>query len=171
MLTRVVAASRFAVRSFTTSRLVAAAEPAAAAAATSELVLNFAAPTRSLVAKKVVSRVTLPGRDGAFGIEKNSPPLVSELRPGVVRVDFADNSSEDFFIPGGFSFKHANNVIDVSTPEGIKLDQVDVDALKLANGEATKKRDAATPGSKEHAEAKVVLELYRTLSQALKVTL
>jgi hypothetical protein len=33
-----------------------------------------------------------------------------------------------------------------------------------------KKRDAATPGSKEHAEAKVALEMYRTLAQTLKVT-
>lgn len=148
-----------------------ASEAAPAATSSSDLVLNLAVPTKALVSGKVVSRVTLPGRDGVFGIEKNSPPMVAELRPGVIRVDFADASSEEFFVPGGFSFKHANNVIDVSTPEGVKLDQIDVDALKAANSEATKARDAAAPGSVAAAEAKLALELYRILGQSLKVQL
>jgi F-type H+-transporting ATPase subunit epsilon len=149
---------------------VAGRSMASTAAAPTELVLNFAVPSAGLVSKKEVKRVTLPGRDGSFGIEKNSPAMLSELRPGVVRVDYADNSTEDFFIPGGFSFKHAHNVMDVSAPEGVKLDQVDVEALRAANSEATKRRDAATAGSKEHAEAKLSLEVYRALAQALKVT-
>jgi len=165
------AAGGAGVRAFhVASVATAAAEKAAAAADTSELVLNLAVPHRSLVAKMAVKRVTLPGRDGVFGVEKNSPPLLSELRPGVIRVDFNDGASEEYFVPGGFSFKHANNVMDVSCPEGVKLDQVDVDALRAANTEAGKKRDAAA-GSKEAAEAKVVLELYRSLSQSLKITL
>jgi len=177
MLGRAVAASKaVGARALSTSRAVAAAEhggaaaAAAAAAAASGLGLNFAAPPRSLGGQKGGERVNPPGRDGACGVGKNSPPVVSGLRPGVRRVGFADNSVEEFFVPGGFSFKHANNVIDVSTPEGIKLDTVDVDALRASNTEATKKRDGTAPGSKEHAEAKVVLEVYRALSQALKVT-
>ena len=106
--------------------------------------------------------MTVPGRDGALGIQKNSPPLLTELKPGVVRVDFNDNSaSQEFFVPGGFAFKHANNVVDVSAPEGVKLDSVDQDALRAANAEATKALAAATLGSKAHAEAKIQLELYK----------
>jgi F-type H+-transporting ATPase subunit epsilon len=146
-----------------------AATPEAAAA--SELVLNLAVPARALVFKKAVKRVTLPGRGGTFGLEKNSPPVLSELRPGIVRVDHLDNSVEEYFIPGGFAFKHANNVIDVSSPESAALDQIDADALRAANSEATKKRDGAAPGSKEHAEANLALETYKALGQALKVQL
>lgn len=124
--------------------------------------MNFAAPHRALVAKKEVKRVTVPGRDGALGIEKNSPPLLTELKPGVVRVDYNDSTaSQEFFVPGGFAFKHANNVVDVSAPEGVKLDSVDQDALRAANAEATKALAAATLGSKAHAEAKIQLELYK----------
>jgi len=143
----------------------AAATTAGAGGVEAELILNLAAPSRSLVAKKAVKRVTLPGREGVFGVEKNSPPMVSELQPGVVRVDHMDNSIEEFFVPGGFSFKHASNVIDVSCPEGVKLDQVDVDALRAANADATKKRDAAAPGSAAQAEIKVALDVFRKLSQ------
>ncbi len=149
----------------------AAAAPAASAAKLPELTLNFAIPHRSLVAKKEVKRVTVPGRDGALGVEKNSPPLVTELRPGTVRVDFMDNSSEEFFVPGGFAFKHANNSMDVSAPEGVKLEHVDADALREANKESTKALAAAAAGSKEAAEAKVQLELFRVLAQAAKVQL
>lgn len=75
-----------------------------------ELTLTLAVPARALVHKKAVKRVTLPGRGGTFGLEKNSPTMVSELRPGIVRVDNLDNTIEEYFIPGGFAFKHANNV-------------------------------------------------------------
>jgi F0F1-type ATP synthase epsilon subunit len=109
-----------------------------------------------------VKRVTVPGRDGSLGIEKNSPPLLTELKPGVVRVDYNDSTaSEEYFVPGGFAFKHANNVMDVSAPEGVKLDSVDADALRAANAEATKALAAATMGSKAHAEAKIQLELFK----------
>ncbi len=152
---------------------LAAAAPAASATAAvlPELTLTLALPNRSLVAKREVARVTLPGRDGVFGTEKNSPPVVAELAPGLVRVDYLDATSEEFFIPGGFAFKHANNSMDVSTVEGVKLDTVDVDALRAANADAVKRRDAAEAGSKPHAEAKLAIEVYRTLGLALKIAL
>jgi len=167
--------SRATVRSFHVARpaLAEAAKPAAAGAGVvaAELTVTLALPHRSLVAKKEVKRITLPGREGVFGVEKNSPPSVSELAPGLVRVDFLDNTSEEYFISGGFSFKHPNNFMDVSTTEGVKLDQIDVDALRAANAEAIKKRDAAAAGSREQAEAKVQAEVFRKLGQSLKITM
>ncbi len=135
-----------------------------------ELTLSLALPHRSLVAKKEVMRVTVPGRDGVLGIEKNSPPLLTELKAGVIRVDYKDNTNEEFFVPGGFAFKHANNVMDVSAPEGVKLEHVDVDALRAAAAEATKDFAAAAPGSKAAAEARLALDLFKVLGQAVKVT-
>lgn len=164
-------AARSVVRAFSSSAIRAADAAAATGAAAPELILNFAVPSKPLVYKKAVKRVTLPGRDGAFGLEKNSPPLLSELKPGVVRVDYEDNTSEEHFIPGGFAFKHPNNVVDVSAPESLKLTEVDADALKSANAEAQKKKDAASPGTKEFVEAQLSLEVYRILSQAAKVQL
>ena len=165
--------ARLAFRGFRTSALALAEAPAAgaAAAAGSELVLNLAVPAKALVFKKPVLRVTLPGRGGTFGLEKNSPPVLAELRPGVVRVDHLDNTIEEHFIPGGFAFKHPSNVIDVSAPEAVALDAIDVDALRAANVEATKKRDAATAGTKEYAEATLALEVYKALGHAVKTTL
>jgi F-type H+-transporting ATPase subunit delta len=81
-------AARTLVRRFHASAARAAApKEAATAAKLPELTLNFAAPTRAFVNKKEVKRVTVPSRDGALGLERNAPPLLAELRPGVVRVE------------------------------------------------------------------------------------
>ncbi len=165
--------ARTAVRAFTSSAASFAAAPAASAASSvkAELTLNFALPHRALVSKKEVKRVTLPGRDGVLGLEKSSPPLLTEMKPGVVRVDYNDNTSEEFFVPGGFAFKHASNVMDVSAPEGVKLDSIDAEALRAANAEAVKSLAAAAAGSKAAAEARLTLEVYKVLGAAAKVQL
>ena len=146
----------------------AAEEPASSV---SELTVNVAAPEGALVKGKAVKRITLPGRAGVFGIEKSSPPMLSELRPGIIRVDHMDGSIEEFFVPGGFAFKHKRNHMDVSCPEAAKLDQIDIDALRAANSAATKNKDAHAAGTKEFVEASLALEVYKVLSQSLKVTL
>jgi F0F1-type ATP synthase epsilon subunit len=149
----------------TPARLAKPAAEAATAGKLNELVLNFAVPYRALVAKKEVRRVTVPSRDGVLGVAKNSPPLLAELGPGVVRVDFMDNSSEEFFVPGGFAFKHANNVMDVSAPEGVKLNAIDADALRAANAATQKTLATATAGSKEQALAKAEQEVFKVRRQ------
>ena len=136
-----------------------------------QLTLNFAIPHRAIVNKKEVKSVTIPGRDGVMGVERNAPPIVAELKPGVVRVDFLDNTTEEIFIPGGFAFKHANNLMDISAPEGVKLEHIDADALRARNTEAQQKLASATPGSKDAAEAKITLELYQALSKAAKISI
>ena len=152
-------------------RAFAAEAAPASASAPTELTLNFAAPARSIVAKKAVVRVTVPGRGGALGVEKNTPTILTELAPGIVTVNHTDNSVEKVFIPGGFAFKHANNNMDVSTPEAVKLDMVDADALRSAAASEAKKRDGALPGSKEHVEASLCLDVYKSLSQSMGVAL
>ena len=56
--------------------------------------------------------------------------MLSELRPGVVHVEMEDGASEKYFIPGGFAFTHANGTLDISAPEGCKLDDIDVEQFK-----------------------------------------
>lgn len=136
-----------------------------------ELQLNFAIPHRPLVNKKEIKRVTVPGRDGVLGIERNTPAMLTEMQPGVVRVDYMDNSTEEFFVPGGFTFKHPNNTIDISAPDGVKLESIDVEALRAANKAAAGKVASAAAGSKEGAEARVQQEVFKALAQSLKVAL
>jgi hypothetical protein len=79
--------------------------------------------------------------------------------------------SPQVFIPGGFAFKHANNTMDISAPEAVKLEDIDVDALRAANSEAAKRLAAAGAGTRDAAEARAALEVYSALGKTLKVTL
>lgn len=159
---------RIARRGFMTSARLLAEEATGKAA---ELRVTLAVPAAPILSRAECVRVTLPGRGGTYGVEKNSPALLSELRPGVVRVDFADGKKQEFFVPGGFAITSKDNVVDVSTPEARSLDDFDVDRLRHENAAWVSKRDTAAAGSKEHAEANIVLEVYKELAKALNATL
>jgi F0F1-type ATP synthase epsilon subunit len=66
-----------------------------------DLHLSLAVPSRVLVNNKVVSRVTLPGRGGVMGVERGVPPFGSELKPGVILVEYEKGEAEKFFVPVG----------------------------------------------------------------------
>eukprot|EP00567_Pseudictyota_dubia_P008770 CAMPEP_0197450582 /NCGR_PEP_ID=MMETSP1175-20131217/25809_1 /TAXON_ID=1003142 /ORGANISM="Triceratium dubium, Strain CCMP147" /LENGTH=188 /DNA_ID=CAMNT_0042983035 /DNA_START=30 /DNA_END=596 /DNA_ORIENTATION=- len=135
-----------------------------------DLILSLSVPERSLVDAKPVERVTLPGRGGTYGVEKNMPPSVSELRPGVVLVDYGKGETEQFFIPGGFAFCNPNNTITVSAPEGVRLEDIDADRIRGEAEALNQQLASAAKGSREESEALVGLEVYKALGHALNVT-
>lgn len=72
-------------------------------AVSSTFMLDFVAPERVLIAGEA-TMVTVPGVHGDIGILSGHAPLVSQLRPGVVRVrqdSQATGVEEKFFITGG----------------------------------------------------------------------
>eukprot|EP01138_Halocafeteria_seosinensis_P015719 gb/GECG01016040.1/.p1 GENE.gb/GECG01016040.1/~~gb/GECG01016040.1/.p1 ORF type:complete len:178 (+),score=21.20 gb/GECG01016040.1/:1-534(+) len=142
-----------------------------ASATTEELRVNLAVPHTSLVANAEVKRVTLPGRGGAYGLEKNSPAMVSELRPGLVQIDYPEGNSDKYFIPGGFCFMHKDNKVDVTVPEGVRLEDIDTERVRELNQQAVSKRDSAQAGSKEAAEAIIEIEVYKSLAHNLGMSL
>ena len=81
------------------ARSLATEAAAPAGTVLDQLHLSLAVPSRVLVNNKPVARVTLPGRGGTFGVEKNMPPTVAELRPGVVLVEYEKGEKEEFFVP------------------------------------------------------------------------
>lgn len=168
MAARQPSAMRLATRSTLGVRTMA---EEATAAGTEELRVNFAVPHTSLIANAEAKRVTLPGRGGAYGVEKNSPPMVSELRPGLVQVDYLDGNSEKYFIPGGFAFTHTGNKVDVTVPEGVRLEDVDTERLRELYQQSVSRKDSAQAGSPEAAEALTEIEVYKSLASSLGITL
>jgi F-type H+-transporting ATPase subunit epsilon len=47
--------------------------------------------------------VTVPGREGDFGVLAGHEPLISTLRPGVIDVKGGDTGDARFFVLGGFA--------------------------------------------------------------------
>merc|ERR1712038_1037600 len=76
---------------------------AEAAGVSNRLLLTMGSPSESIVYKKAVDSVTVPGTEGTFTVTNNHSLLVSELKAGVITVRDG-TESKDFFISDGFFF-------------------------------------------------------------------
>lgn len=153
------------------SRRAATARYFSEQAVNTELRLNVAVPHTTLVADAEVKLVTMPARDGVMGIEKNSPPIIAELKPGMLRVDYLDGKVEEFFVPGGVAFNHDNNKCDISVPEGVSVEDIDGDRLREDAAAWNAKKASAAAGSKEAVEAEAALEVLSAAGKAIGVTI
>jgi hypothetical protein len=73
-------------RTYTATRSLFAAE-AAAPSADGDLILNFSTPYTSVITKKAVDMITLPGEGGVYAVTKGHAATISQLQPGVVSVN------------------------------------------------------------------------------------
>ena len=160
-------ASASALFSSSASRRADAA--AAGGEEATKVTLNFAMPTQSFFDAEEVSLVQIPGVTGEYGVTAGHTPVIAELKPGVVSVyaDADDAAPERYFVSGGFAFTHANSVTDITAVEAVKVEELDEDAAKAGLAAFKSKMDAATPETREHAEAQVGFECHEAMCEAL----
>ncbi len=72
--------------------------------------LEVVTPDRQLLSEEVVS-VVAPGVEGYLGVLANHAPLVTELRVGILRVRYPDDTEEQIAISGGFMEVADNRVL------------------------------------------------------------
>ena len=65
------------------------------------LQFDLVSPERSLMSAQVKS-VQIPGADGDLTVMPDHAPLITTLRPGILKVDGA-NGVEEFVVTGGFA--------------------------------------------------------------------
>lgn len=136
-----------------------------------QITLNFAVAHSAVVNNKPATRVTVPGRGGTVGIEAKAPPFLTELRPGVVSIEYEKGETESFFVPGGFAFNHKGSKVDVSAPDVAKPEDIDVDALRQRFEEAKQAFDVAAAGSQEQAKASIELEVFKAIGAEVNMKL
>merc|ERR1711933_646079 len=76
---------------------------AEAAGVTNRLLLTMGSPSESILFKRAVDSVTVPGTEGTFTVTNNHSLIVSQLKAGVITVRDGQES-KDFFISDGFLF-------------------------------------------------------------------
>lgn len=82
------------------------ATPAAAAAPSGLMNLNFNLPQETLYASTPVSSVVVPGAMGEYEVTADHVPIVAELKAGLLTIKHSDGADEKYFVPGGFSLTH-----------------------------------------------------------------
>lgn len=67
-----------------------------------KLQFDLVSPERLLLSEGV-DMVTVPGKEGDFGVQAGHAPVMTTLRPGVINVDDAGKSQQRIFVRGGFA--------------------------------------------------------------------
>ena len=91
--------------------------------------------------------VIAPASQGDVGIAPRHAPLLTELRPGPVRVQREENEEQLFYVTGGLLEIQPNAVM-VLADSALRPEQLDVDAA----GEARKKAEEALAGATEKSD-------------------
>lgn len=88
---------------------------------------DLVSPERLLLSEQV-DMVTLPGREGDFGVLAGHMPLISSLRPGII--DVKGDGDGRYFVLGGFA-EVTPEKLTVLAEDVLPLPEVDAAALDL----------------------------------------
>ena len=124
--------------------------------------LDLVSPERRL-ASMAVDAVQIPGADGDLTAMADHAPLITTLRPGVLRVDGAEGGAESaYFITGGFA-DVAGPAITVLAEQAMPASEVTADVMdgfiNQARAAYDKLRDVDASQTGVDAAAKLVADL------------
>jgi F-type H+-transporting ATPase subunit epsilon len=106
--------------------------------------------------------VTLPGESGELGILPGHTPLISRVRPGMVKIVLEDGSEEHIFVAGGI-LEIQPGMVTVLSDTAIRA--ADLDEAKAV--EARERAEEALRNTKDKADIAVVeAELAMLAAQA-----
>mgnify|MGYP001272350650 FL=1 len=93
-------------------------------------------PEKSFLSKDNVSEVVVPAFEGEIGILKNHIPIISFLKPGIVKV-FIGNDEENYYVEDGIvEFK--NNSLSILTSSIFNIKDADKNYINTNITEAEK---------------------------------
>ena len=123
---------------------------------------DLVSPERRL-ASMAVDAVQIPGADGYLTAMADHAPLITTLRPGVLRVDGAEGGAESaYFITGGFA-DVAGPAITVLAEQAMPASEVTADVMdgfiNQARAAYDKLRDVDASQTGVDAAAKLVADL------------
>ena len=123
---------------------------------------DLVSPERRL-ASMAVDAVQIPGADGDLTAMADHAPLITTLRPGVLRVDGAGGGAESaYFITGGFA-DVAGPAITVLAEQAMPASEVTADVMdgfiNQARAAYDKLRDVDASQTGVDAAAKLVADL------------
>jgi len=93
-------------------------------------------PEKSFLSKENVSEVVIPAFEGEIGILKDHIPIISFLKPGIIKV-FIGTEEENYYVEDGIvEFK--DNSLSILTSSIVNLKDIDKDYINNSILEAEK---------------------------------
>ena len=105
-----------------------------------EFKIEIVNPEKSFLTKDDVLEVVVPAYEGEMGILKDHIPIISFLKPGIIKI-LSKSGSENYYIEDGI-LEFKNNNLSILTSSIIDTADFDkskqIDLLKVAEEEANK---------------------------------
>jgi F-type H+-transporting ATPase subunit epsilon len=95
--------------------------------ASDKVEFELVSPERLLLSEQV-DMVVVPGADGDFGVLPRHAPLISTLRPGVIRIFEGRELKDRIFVAGGFAEVTAERCT-VLAEEAMPVAEIDIAAI------------------------------------------
>ena len=98
--------------------------------------VNIVAPDKIVFSEKNAKLVTLPGMEGNLGIMDKHSPIITFLRPGLIKIEGESNNS--FFITGGvIDFK--DDKLNILTDLVFNMNEINSDVVNNLKSDAEEK--------------------------------
>ncbi len=98
--------------------------------------INIVAPDKIVFSEKNAKLVTLPGMEGNLGIMDKHSPIITFLRPGLIKIE--GESNNNFFITGGV-IDFQDDKLNVLTDIVFNMNEINSDVVNNLKSEAEEK--------------------------------
>tara|TARA_B100001123_G_C14581689_1_gene738465 strand:- start:87 stop:488 length:402 start_codon:yes stop_codon:yes gene_type:complete len=102
--------------------------------------IEIVSPEKIIFSTEDITEVTLPSYEGEMGILKDHIPLISFLKPGIIRVFKLNDNINNFFVQTGIAEFYNNNltilsseIINLKDLKKEKIDQLIIESEKILN--------------------------------------
>lgn len=127
---------------------------------------ELVSPERLLLSEEV-TMVVVPGSEGEFGVMAGHAPMMSTLRPGLLRVSREGGADQAYFVRGGFA-EAGPKGLTVLAEQATSLS--DLKAEDIASQIRDAEEDLADAGDDDaRARSAAVLAQLREVQAALKL--
>jgi len=117
---------------------------------------DLVSPERRLASMEV-SAVQIPGADGDLTAMPDHAPMITTLRPGLLKIEGAEGGDQAYFVTGGFA-DVAGPSTTILAEQAMPVAEVTADVMDGFISDATAKRDSAGEGAVD-AAAKFLADL------------
>ena len=106
--------------------------------------IEIISPEKVIFSEKNIQETVLPSYEGEIGILKDHIPIISFLRPGIVKISKSSKNVNSFFVQDGIIEFYSNNltilsnkIINIKDLNKEKIDQLITETEKIINDEKT----------------------------------
>ena len=126
--------------------------------------IEIISPEKMIFSDKNVQEVILPSYEGEMGILKDHIPIISFLRPGIVKISKSSKNVNSFFVQDGIIEFYSNNltilsnkIINIKDLNKEKIDQLITETEKIINDEKTNDDNRYSANHKINALQSLIL--------------